>query len=693
MKELAFRYDLETDDWVECKTEKFIHDDIEKLPYVILLDFHGYFVQTEKVWLKGSDDCFDWQGVDKGMTILPSGERVNALILKTDATEDYNWRTDISSAIGRWRIYVKDTRITLSADIAKMRMVSNHSNEQMPYVPRIRWHYVSMSIDTDKWESALFPPGLGRNKDIEIEINNKRYEYVPPKVCRTVQAFLQERVNATEGIFPTIMMEKCYEHQLTAFIERPFDLNITFLKSFIGEDAYEVMFPRNQKDNYTPLCQYLDINPPKSMRKAYAINPYSVIIYMLLRQLGFTDINLIRRMFVNDYIFCYSVNDFVYSTEDKKVLAKPANNRISLEVIEEACKKLLVDGNEMFAIKILCDLSGGKWHGWQRDSIEMYVHCYNYLSQQLKLRIAHKGFTETIHDELVEVLNYYGVDIPEVHIISYEPQYLDLECNINGYDISLVHRQSELGKIGKVLHNCVASYANRVGTAHCMIAVVRLGEEYVACIELDKREIIQARGFANNGLDGEVCAVLNYWAKKNNLVDSRNILEIKEDITDYVFNVTKMVHRRTIAEMTLQEFLDLPSEQIEKIKSKYFTLLYEKMKKQVNVIRVAPPPWMQFKDETAYLRYVIPWAERLIRAAENNDEQAVEIIGRLFLEGRYVPKDLKKAEYWFEKDTVEAGIKALKRKFLKCKAVGDREGALLYCTQLLRKRMMKNENC
>ena len=145
--------------------------------------------------------------------------------------------------------------------------------------------------------------------------------------------------------------------------------------------------------------------------------------------------------------------------------------------------------------------------------------------------------------------------------------------------------------------------------------------------------------------------------------------------------------------MTLQEFLDLPSEQIEKIKSKYFTLLYEKMKKQVNVIRVAPPPWMQFKDETAYLRYVIPWAERLIRAAENNDEQAVEIIGRLFLEGRYVPKDLKKAEYWFEKDTVKAGIKALKRKFLKCKAVGDREGALLYCTQLLRKRMMKNENC
>ncbi len=665
MKELAFRYDRDTDDWIECQSEKFIHEDIEKLPCAITHGSQVYIVQAEKSMPKkddGGDTCLP---SDKWMPFLPSGEWIDALTIKVEVAEDFEGRKEISSAIGRWRIYAKGARITLSADIAKMRLLSNHSNEQMPHLPRIRWQYVSMNIDAAKWESALFSSGLGRNKDIEIKLSDKQYAYVPKNVCRAVQALLQERMRITEGIYPTIMMEKDYGHQLTAFIERPYDLNITFLKNFVGEDVYEKLFPRNQKDNYKPLCEYLEIKPPKSLRKAYALN-------------------LIRRMLNYDCICGYSVKEFVYSKEENRVVAGIVDNRTSIGVIEETFKRLLADGSEMYCIKVLCDLSRWNWQDWQRDSIEMYSRCYNYLSLQLRQKIAHEGFTESIHDDLVEVLNYYGVDISEVRIIKYEQQYLDLECNINGYDIFLVHRQSELGKIGKALHNCVASYENRVGTDRCMIVSVRREGKYVACIEIDKRQIIQAKGFANSELDGELRVVLNYWAKENHLRDPWNTLEIKEKIKEYVFNVTKKIRAKTIADMTLQEFLEMPDENAEKIKSNYLAILEEKMQKELNVKRVAPPPWMRFNDEAAFLRYVVPWAERLIQAGEKNNSQAVEIIGKMFFEGKFLPKDLRRAEYWFAKDAVTEELQVLKRKIWKCNALGHREEALLYRTQLLR---------
>ena len=107
MKELAFRYDIETDDWIECQSEMFVHEDIEKLPCAIYLDFKGVLVQTEKVLLNKGKGLFPWLHSDKGMPILPSGERIDALIVKADATESFDRSAEISSAIGRWRIYVK----------------------------------------------------------------------------------------------------------------------------------------------------------------------------------------------------------------------------------------------------------------------------------------------------------------------------------------------------------------------------------------------------------------------------------------------------------------------------------------------------------------------------------------------------------------------------------------------------------
>ena len=168
------------------------------------------------------------------------------------------------------------------------------------------------------------------------------------------------------------------------------------------------------------------------------------------------------------------------------------------------------------------------------------------------------------------------------------------------------------------------------------------------------------------------------------MLDPQNTLVIKENVTDYVFNVTRGIHAKTIADMTLQEFLEMPDENAEKIKSDYLAILDEKMREQSNVKRVAPPPWMRFNDEAAYLRYVIPWAERLIQSGEENDKQAVEIIGKMFLEGKFLPRELRRADYWFAKDGVTEERQVLKRKIWKSTALGNREEALLYRTQLLR---------
>ena len=66
--------------------------------------------------------------------------------------------------------------------------------------------------------------------------------------------FLQEGAGRAFGIKPSVLMAVEGVGFPDRFISRPFDVNITYLRNFLGKDVFEKHFPWQQKDNFKPLC-------------------------------------------------------------------------------------------------------------------------------------------------------------------------------------------------------------------------------------------------------------------------------------------------------------------------------------------------------------------------------------------------------------------------------------------------------
>lgn len=351
---------------------------------------------------------------------------------------------------------------------------------------------------------------------------------IPTAVTETAISYMQEVAEEEFGFKPTYTGNIHGMKHMIGFCMRPLDLNIHQFRHFVGRQ-YEELFPREQCDNYRPLCHFFQIaNPPKSLRKIYGESPESFVAYLLLRQLGFNDINVIRRFFHREKLFGWNLMEMSYMPEQSRLTRGRYFYEERIHWLERFCRWYLRYRSESVLANCLHPLAVAD--GWEQDAIDilrMFTGANvngddSVLHHETKRRLLRDGFTREVHDLMMEELpgilprrnNWFGQSSMPIEntLISYttaEKKYVDSR---EGYSIVLPKDTDELRSYGKAFHNCVASYCESVLEKRTLILAMKQGKKFIACLEVRQNRLVQALGPCNQKLPMTVGDILCRWA-------------------------------------------------------------------------------------------------------------------------------------------------------------------------------------
>ncbi|SEH44268.1 PcfJ domain-containing protein [Selenomonas sp. KH1T6] len=374
-------------------------------------------------------------------------------------------------------------------------------------------------------EHVTFPDMMGAS-----------YVEIPTVVTDTAIYILQGYAEREFGFRPTSMGSLHGLKHMIAFCNRPLDMNIYLLRHVIGE-PYELLFPREQRDNYHPLCYYLQIDrPPKSLRRFYGEMPENLVAYVLLRQLGFRDINVIRRFFQREVIFGYHLAKLTFHPETGK-LEDNCRQQFNpyLEWMECFCRWYLKHRSESQLANYLQPLVALKWTQDTIDILRMFVVSNldrddRLLTPETRRRLLREGFTSAVHDDMMHdlanvlprlehgCLQWYDIPNTSIQYTDKEKAYAD---EIDGYRFVLPKESDDLRIYGKRFHNCVSSYRLAVLERKSLIMAMVQEDRYIACIEIQQRRVVQAFGPCNQQLSPPIQEVIKHWAKEKKIVYGR----------------------------------------------------------------------------------------------------------------------------------------------------------------------------
>ena len=385
----SFGYDFETDSWIEYTSHSMIHDEIEAIPYRIwalgyfdwepqiywevacisdmthaLFCVEQYFSDERRlknltpqyIYCPRHDAIEKIAGNEKDYTVTEAGCRIEGIPvwssfvappdkeMQPDAyrltsqtagadlpgdTADASFFTDEIAPV-RWGIFRSSPMepLTLIGDVAVFSPQRGREWKKLSLTvsPRPRETGVRRCrIKTDPdtiWEGA-WTDALNAWDGMGGEID------IPPIVADAVLEALREGTFLVEGIRPSVLSGITGKAKIMAFIRRPFDLNVVFLKDFlcISDTEFDSIFPYEEKNIYQRICRYLNIRPPKSLRRAYTFNPYAIVWFMLFLQWGVRDINFMRPFFLLDVrIGPAYIHQFRYDRSTGRVESNDAEN-------------------------------------------------------------------------------------------------------------------------------------------------------------------------------------------------------------------------------------------------------------------------------------------------------------------------------------------------------------------------------
>lgn len=329
------------------------------------------------------------------------------------------------------------------------------------------------------------------------------------------------------------------------FIRRPYDYHVTFLRKFIGED-FNRLFPVENRNNYDKLCYYLDIKPPKSVRKEYVRDPYVLIRYYMCIRAGFEDFNAIR-VFLTEKAFSWympkAVYDYRFNELRRHMQVSEADFRFFVRWLKgegkdemSMARQLItsLDTSEAIEAELLWEREADiieilrRWFhiGKTADglSIEYFHSFYPTLSDETKALAKRRGPCK----DLLESIRY---DIRKSSIVKKEIKYkkhvLELDDEVDGVEYRVVTNTMMLPDIGRALSNCVATYCLDAIEGRCIIVYGKMDDKYVMCIELrpikENGETVQLGyyqilGRFNKTLKGHLLKSCREWVDRHDLV-------------------------------------------------------------------------------------------------------------------------------------------------------------------------------
>lgn len=695
MLDIAFQYSYEKKGWVQCTNTDYARKDIEKLPFVPLIEWTGCEDEKENglyVYCRKHDRREDIQQIQDGKVISSDGCIIEGLFGIKKCVEKSRYDHYYYSLVPyRWRVFQRDvySSINIAADVLDMEYLDRRR--------KYRWHNFAFSIDIIKRKYVISKFGDSRRD--RIDWTELKDVDVPDIVVDVAINAMRESVKQTYGIKPSVLSQTKGKSKIKAYIERPFDVNIVFLKHFFWEytcendgDDFDKIFPYEEKDNYKIICKLLDIKPPKSLRKAYTYNPYSIVWYMIFKQWNIKDINYMQKFFyLDDCIANMYLSKFYYNPVEKRTTRTEQDALDRWEAVEYYCQWLMRHKGEKRMLKWLYYVSAEReMSRLQWDIIMPFYQYHNDLSEEVKSRLLRDGLTEYVHDAISMEVTALSENWKHTRI-RYDENILSYECRVGEYEFRLVHNTGMLPKLGAVFNNCVATYRDRVIKHKSIIAYLISKSGYQACIEIQRnRHIVQALGKYNHRLQNDVNRICCFWAKYHNLVIEPGTLNTLSDDELSAFDdvlVEQIPYVKEVDEMNLNELLALDANRI--VEGYYLRL--EEMISKSNKLRLSAPYWMKFPDEKSKLSYIIPDGQRIYEAAFAGNTEAMRALGFMYYKGKGLKRDCDKALQWFMK-AAKLGSKEAKAESERLKRLikhqGDeRDLAILQALYNLRRRM------
>ena len=586
MVDLTFIYNYTEKCWTICHDVQMNHRAIEELPWTLLLEYNYMvnrgFVYRDAGSIAAFEEYIQNAGMDnywdkyhefsyardikqtvycprhkeletvasmaEGKVISERGCSFGGLVAAAHLEEEYSFNQldGIIYVPFRWRIKqsAPGKAVIILGDLARVSQL--YSRVIMA------WCSISISLDMERKRTAV------THQEIFGTWHEQEVGDLPEPVVDTVLDILRKEGEKVLGLKPTILSKVHGYKKLAAFVERPYDLNIVYLKHFLSEimqKSFNETFPYDSKDNFRILCELLNLKPPKSLRKAYTFNPFAVVWYVLLKNWGVEDVNLMQPF------FSLQKHVLIWPLENLCVVRKDQENVILLTAVKGGYRKHSRGRSRYGESKIFRHSRENNWlvypnssvvENWESmclyvkwlirtgtparamkwvykvtleqpnmdwrvfDTIKSVLEYEDELSDELKKLVRRKGLTRQVHDEVsVEVRRI--VARRDNVVMNYPQEILDYEGELQGYEFKVVKETKLLADLGYVFDNCVAGYRRDVIENTSVIVYMRRGEEYIACIEIRRGAVAQALGKGNHRLQGEPLMICRKWTEIHNL--------------------------------------------------------------------------------------------------------------------------------------------------------------------------------
>lgn len=307
---------------------------------------------------------------------------------------------------------------------------------------------------------------------------------------------------------------------LNSYFASPYELNVYPLKRlYIDFEDIEADDP----NAYNKACDILEIKSNTTLRKAFAKNPFSLIRFKIMQYLGFKDMNVIALSLGKggDFFFKKFEKDYATWSFSKKDNIWKSNLKLAMSSFDSKIffiqKSLEVRSEKSTWKKISVD-TGLDSHD-RSDFFRMFRRNYEQLERKTQLEIIRGGVSRENHDILSKI--DYALRNKNF-TFNYKPKQYLLEDTIGGWNFSLPKDSYQLKDIGCALHNCVASYKDKVIGGECTIVYAEKDSRYRLCIEVRENHVHQCRADHNQNPYGDELNVFNKWIKSHNLTFTEN---------------------------------------------------------------------------------------------------------------------------------------------------------------------------
>ena len=506
--EKAFIYNQVMQKWEISDDADITSKDISMLPIAFTMRYKG----KSWVWCQHHRNFEELAETDGRLFRSAEGCVIKGVPMAADL-EPYDSFEYSPELPLRWRVFCRDfdKSLFISADIIQFRFgIAPDSIFHCAPVFR-NFAYSRRLFSLDEREKRSFSA-----------VSNNRTLSLPDEVSDGILEILKDEVESRYHVRPTTDSFLTGENKIKAFFFRPFEINGYILSPFFRN--FEGVLPRDCMDGYHRLCEALSIKTPKSMRKIYPSNPFALVMYRALLELGFTNYDLMRpfldgtRIGEIDFkkiganqlpflpplleaeknpvpVLAEEEDDMISQAEIDAILGVgPVTHYEDWEQLAFLTNWLIGRKGEKRIARRLLKYSSEEVAWENSDICKMVYRHFDAISDETKEMFVQHGFSHELHEKLVGEINQIEFRHEEIPYLPYER---DFECAINGYFFELPTYTDDFQQIGLAMHNCVASYLEDVCHKKCTILTIKKDGQYVGCVEIRDSCVRQALGFKN----------------------------------------------------------------------------------------------------------------------------------------------------------------------------------------------------